>query len=595
MNKNVRHISVVCAFALICGLLTYFQVFETPELWCADKLYQHERKINNNIKIIAVDEKTINKYGTFGSWSRQTAADVINNLNSNGNSPAVIGFDITYTGNLDADGDEAFAAAAENAGNVVLASGIDFKESVRRGDDDKLYIDKMYADNIELPFEQVRKVTQQGFANTIQDNDNYIRKSLMSVQYEGNTEYSFSYMIYKKYLESIGGEEQQPKTDSDNGFGFKYAAKPTAYETYSFADVAEGVYDSKIFNGAIVLVGAYATGMQDQYFTPIKRNDIMYGVEIHANIIDALLTGDTYLNINILLQSVINTILALILGVAVYKCKLKYLLPATLVLLAAYIGAAWYLFNRGMMMYVFTLPACIAAADVVKIGYEYVIVSINRRRVITAFKKYMAPQVVDELSGRGEFNIELGGETRDIAVLFVDIRGFTPLSESLQPIEVVNILNEYFSIVTEAIFKYGGTLDKFIGDAAMAVFNAPIDLDDYEYRAVCTAMDMLGKSDALRNEFHEKYGKDVSFGIGIHCGKAVVGNIGSETRMDYTAIGDTVNTASRLEGSAGRGQVVISKELYDRIGNRLQVQEIGEISLKGKEKKILAYQVDKVL
>jgi adenylate cyclase len=182
--------------------------------------------------------------------------------------------------------------------------------------------------------------------------------------------------------------------------------------------------------------------------------------------------------------------------------------------------------------------------------------------VLNAFKKYVAPEIIDEISKSGDFQIKLGGENRDIAVLFVDIRGFTTMSEVLEPEQVVEILNEYLSLTTKSIFDNSGTLDKFVGDATMAVFNSPFDLPDYEFKAVCAAMDIVNGGKALEKTLMEKYGRTVGFGVGVNVGPAVVGNIGCEFRMDFTAIGDTVNTAARLEANAKKGQVLISDALY---------------------------------
>jgi len=159
---------------------------------------------------------------------------------------------------------------------------------------------------------------------------------------------------------------------------------------------------------------------------------------------------------------------------------------------------------------------------------------------------------------------------------------------------VVEILNEYLALTTQAIFKNGGTLDKFIGDATMAVFNAPFDLDDYIYRAVCTARDIAAGSEELKEKLLARYGKTVSFGIGVNCGNAVVGNIGCDFRMDYTAIGDTVNTAARLESNAKRGQILISQDVYEAVKDRVEVTEVGVIPLKGKSNEVFVYQLDKV-
>ena len=209
--------------------------------------------------------------------------------------------------------------------------------------------------------------------------------------------------------------------------------------------------------------------------------------------------------------------------------------------------------------------------------------------MIAAFKKYIAPEVVDEITKKGDFKIQLGGENRDVAVLFVDIRGFTTMSEVLSPEEVVAILNRYLNLTTNAIFKNKGTLDKFVGDATMAVFNAPFDLDDYVFKAVCAAMDIVEGGATLEKELLEKFGRTVGFGVGVNCGEAVVGNVGCEFRMDYTAIGDTVNTAARLESNAKKGQILISASVYERVKDRVEVEPVGEIPLKGKSKGVYVY------
>ncbi len=168
------------------------------------------------------------------------------------------------------------------------------------------------------------------------------------------------------------------------------------------------------------------------------------------------------------------------------------------------------------------------------------------------------------------------------------------VEESLEPEKVVEILNHYLNLTTNAIFKNHGTLDKFVGDATMAVFNSPIDLDDYVFKAVCAAMDIVESGAALEEKLMKEMGRTIGFGVGVNCGPAVVGNVGCEFRMDFTAIGDTVNTAARLEANAKKGQVLISDEVYRRLEGRITAEEIGEIPLKGKSNKICVYSVTAV-
>ncbi len=252
------------------------------------------------------------------------------------------------------------------------------------------------------------------------------------------------------------------------------------------------------------------------------------------------------------------------------------------------------MYGNGWIVPTIFLPVCLIVIYLVQMVRRYLAEIMRRRRVINVFKQYVAPQVVDKISKDRDFELVIGGENRHIAVLFVDIRGFTTMSESLKPEEVVEILNEYLGLTTQAIFDNGGTLDKFVGDATMAVFNAPFDLDDYIFRAVATAWDMQAGAEAIVEKFRQRYGKSVSFGIGINCGNAVVGNIGCDFRMDYTAIGDTVNTAARLESNARPGQILISSEVYEAVKDRVTVTPIGEIPLKGKSKGVFVYQVDEV-
>lgn len=195
----------------------------------------------------------------------------------------------------------------------------------------------------------------------------------------------------------------------------------------------------------------------------------------------------------------------------------------------------------------------------------------------------------------GEDALKLGGQKKDIAVLFVDVRGFTPLSEGLDPEEVVEILNRYLERTTKAVFDHGGTVDKFIGDATMALFNAPLDLDDYVLNAVRTGLDMAAASNELAPEIEVKTGRKVGLGIGINCGEAVVGNIGTSKRMEYTAIGSTVNMAARLEGKAKAGEVIISPHVYERIKDRIEVTSLGPVELKGISELQELYRVERVL
>jgi len=360
----------------------------------------------------------------------------------------------------------------------------------------------------------------------------------------------------------------------------------TGEETYTFP--------REYFADSIILVGAYARGMLDTYAPANGHGKQMNGVEIHANIINALLNQTTQTNAGRLKVGLIAGLVAF-LAVLIYK-KLK-VVPAGIVgavLIGAYIFTVKYMYAQGYIMSLIVLPLTLFIFYIEAVVEGYIEEIKRRRKIVGVFKQYMAPQIVDEISKQKDFSISLGGRKRHIAALFVDIRGFTTMSEVLDPEQVVEILNEYLALTTQSIFDNNGTLDKFVGDCTMAVFNSPIDLDDYVFRAVNAAWAMKVGSEPLSKKLEERFGRTVHFGIGVNCGDAVVGNIGCDFRMDYTAIGDTVNTAARLEANAKASQILISQQVLDVVKDRVKVTPIGEIPLKGKSVGIMVYQVDDV-
>lgn len=218
--------------------------------------------------------------------------------------------------------------------------------------------------------------------------------------------------------------------------------------------------------------------------------------------------------------------------------------------------------------------------------------SLREKELIKgAFSKYVAKSVVDRILQHQD-GLKLGGEKKIVTVFFSDIRGFTPMSEVLSAEEVVHILNEYFTAMSNIIFKFEGTLDKFMGDAIMAIYGAPIDMPDHAERAVMTALAMSEKMKELQAKWRAEGKREVSIGIGINTGEVVVGNIGSMERMEYTAIGDNVNLTQRLESVAEKGQILISASTYERVKHKVHAVMLDPIKVKGKTEKVIAYNVE---
>ena len=588
--NNKKNMIAALLLAILTFTAVYFQWFTSLNLLLQDAIYQRENPVDPSIKIIAIDEKTLEALGQFETWTREPYAELIELLNGSECAPKVIGLDVLFV-NEKGEEDQLLVDACKKYSNIVMASNLVFSTKIETKDG-KSQVNPLHIDMVETPFGQLTGTVRTGFANAVQDSeDNSVRYALL----ERDGYQSFAAAIVRAAIESDEGTVDPVSTmpvDANNGIIIDYTGDVDSYEILSMIDVLEGKIPAEIFSNNIVLIGVHAAGMGDSYAVPVQKGAQMYGVEIHANIIQCLLEQRCLVNISTFWNAVFYAVLAFIFALLATRMKIWMNAFGAALITAAQYFLCLRLDEKGLVINIIVLPISLLVILVWSIVGKYASEVLHRRKIMYAFRKYVAPQVVDEISKNQNYQLKLGGEKRHIAVLFVDIRGFTPLSEALEPEQVVEILNEYLSLVTDAIFKNGGTLDKFIGDAAMAIFNAPFDSEDYIYKAVCAAKDIAAGSDRIASKFMERFGKKVSYGIGVNCGYAVVGNIGSEFRMDYTAIGDTVNTAARLEANAKAGQILISEFVYDNLRERIEVTEIGEIPLKGKSKGVMVYEVN---
>ena len=215
----------------------------------------------------------------------------------------------------------------------------------------------------------------------------------------------------------------------------------------------------------------------------------------------------------------------------------------------------------------------------------------REERLRTSLQRYLSPNIVDEMVVNNTESFALGGQKKRVSILFCDIRGFTTLTEK-EPVEtIVSLLNEYFSAMSDVIFNNHGTLDKFIGDAIMAIYGAPLELKDNAYKCVKTAVEMRLRLDKLNDKWKSEKKPQIQVGYGINTGEAIVGNIGSERRMEYTAIGDMVNVAARIEGETEGSQIFITEDTFQELGNRVNVKKLKPVQLKGKSSKVQIYEV----
>lgn len=623
------------AIGLISGLLTllaFLGLLDRADWLASDLLNQHPISTDDHIIVIGIDQKSLETLGPYSQWSREIFAQAIEALNQSEECrPAVIAVDVLFAGETQEETDRHLAEAAGKYGNVITACAMEFQDAFIQGEDNEFHWKRFYATSFDEPYDALKNVTRQGHINAMMDTDGILRRHLLISQLSDGSKIPSlalaAAQMYQEYsgaadsrkplsppeeeaLSSAGDESEiinslacdetetinssegdktetlaLPHLDSGGFWYLPYCALPGDFGgTFSIADLLSGDFSPEYFAGKIVLIGPYAPGLQDSYLTAIDHAVPMYGVEYQANAIHALLRGDFKTKIKDAPQLAAIFLLFFLSLLFLWKRPVK-----TATLYWAAVCAGWILlcrlaYQQGFILRVLWVPVGLTILYGTALAANYIQAALERQKVTNTFKRYVAPEIVNEILKEGTDSLELGGKLTQIAVLFVDIRGFTPMSEMLTPGQVVEILNRYLTLISRCILENGGTLDKFVGDAAMAFWGAPLPQEDYVMNAVRAAMDMVKGSQALSRELMERYGRTVSFGIGVHVGEAVVGNIGSPQRMDYTAIGDTVNTAARLEANAPKETVYISRAVADALEGRIQVTSLGStIKLKGKQ------------
>jgi class 3 adenylate cyclase/CHASE2 domain-containing sensor protein len=367
-----------------------------------------------------------------------------------------------------------------------------------------------------------------------------------------------------------------------------YAGKSYSYSMISFVDVFYNQIDPDFFKNKIVLIGETSPLRQDNHFTPIDQTVRMPGVEIHANRIQTIL-DQAFLRY----QTPIEVALLLALMLAITAASTLFL-PLTLgsaivaLELILYPFFARFMFRQGIILEIIWPIIAVVLLYFTILVFRNVTEFKEKRKIQSAFGHYVSPELVAQISENPDA-VKLGGERREMSILFLDIENFTTLSEKLPPNEVVEIINQYFDALTEVIMAHKGTVDKFEGDAIMALFGAPIHYKDHALQACLAAMAIRSKV----QQVNKITGQNLNIRVGIATGNCIVGNMGSKQRFDYTAMGDTVNTASRLEGgNKFYGTRVLVSELTMKASqDKLFFRRIDRVRLKGKNEPIDLYQL----
>ncbi len=528
-------------------------LFYTWNLKLTDALYGGRQPLQN-IVIAAIDDKSLQEIGRW-PWNRTVYIDLLQHTNS----AKIVAFDIAFF--EPTPDDLLLGEAMRKAGNVIIAREYDFTRQTEL---------------VPTPgFENI----QTGMVNIYTDSDGTSRSIPLILQDKP----ALSYMAAQAY---IGKEPNVP----EKRLLVNYASGPGAYKIYSAADIIKGRIASTEFENAIIFVGATAPDLHDDYIVPTSDGKRMPGVEIHAHALQTILTRQflTYQSFNVL--AVVILVISLLAGILYSTIKIRYSAPIMTVLALAYIIFSIFIFKKGLITNLVYPLMAFVLTSLTTISYMAALEAHNKKHILGIFGKYVSKDVVDHLL-KNEKSIELGGTEREVTSLFADIRGFTSMSEKMTPQQVIAFLNHYFGDMTDLIFAHEGTLDKYVGDALFALWGSPLPDKDHAYKAVKCALAIQAK---LKTQ-HRKDIPPINLGIGICSGPAVVGNMGSKQRQEFTAIGDTINTSSRLSGTASGGQIMITESTYKMIKDRVEVKKLDPLKVKGKEKPLIVYEVIKLI
>ena len=570
-------------------------------------------KPSDRVVVVAIDEKSVNKLGRW-PWSRKVIASLIDKLRQ----AKVVALDIVFSEPEDPESDRRLAESIANHGSVVL--GFFFRpESTERENPESIYLMQdseflryelrservglLELSHVELSLPMfMENSLAVGFLNAEPDHDAIYRKYTLAHMFKGSIYLPLALQMLRFYdgkdIEMVLSEKGIERLTFRGRNIPIYDGRKHRINFYRsedlivipVVDVLEGRVSPDFFKNRAVVVGATEIGIYDVRPTPV--NPIMPGVFLHAMTFSNF-DKFHFLHYSKALDVALIVLVSTLVFLAALRKKFSRRLLLYLVLLLAYPSISYTSFS--LLSFDLNLFYPFSAMLVSIVAQEGIIVLFaekNIRELRRAFSSYVSPQLLEIISKNPD-SLNLGGEKRIITVLFSDIRGFTTLSEGLKPEDLVNLLNKFLTPMTQIILKNGGMLDKYIGDAIMAVFNAPVDIDRHADRACRSALEMVKALDGINTTFKDTYGVKLDIGIGINTGEAVVGNMGSDQRFDYTAIGDTVNLASRLEGlnKLYHTRIIISENTKRDLTEEFLTRTLDVVVVKGKKEPVRIYEL----
>lgn len=580
-------ISVAIVTALYYQQNPFLEAFEAKTYDLRFKTLRGAIPANENIGIVAIDDKSIAELGRF-PWTRSQYVRLLERLSAA--KAKVVLFDAFFPEQETAAIDKSFAAAIKKAGNVVLAVTFDVDKNFN-----------VIGSTRSLPFLE-KSARGVGHINLSPEDDGVNRRSKLLMEADGKLVPSLGLMAA---MSAMGEKDFTPgafdiklgaqhiPVDQNYSMWINYTGSSGSYPRFSFTDIVHGRIDPALLKDKVLFVGATALGIYDMRVTPFHANTP--GVEIHATMADNIMSGRFIRQTG--LEGLFDISLIVLMGLLTFfltmRIRLYGAIPATVLLSAGYVWLAYLLFLQGH--WVSMIYPLLAAITALLIGgsFRYLVLERTAREMRTMFSSYLSPKLVARLEKETDA-IKMGGDSKEVTVLFTDILGFTAFSEKHAPREVVDRLNEYFGEMVQVIEKFDGTVDKFIGDGVMAYWGAPLAQPDHEERAIACILEMKSTMEKLQTKWKSQGVEPFLIRGGVQSGEVVAGNIGLRgKKMEYTVIGDTVNQAARLEGSAKYYGVdfLVGGNTYQRTAHIYNYRELGNIRVFGKQAPVTIYEL----
>jgi adenylate cyclase len=629
--RLARTAAAALTLGAILLFLTEIPLLEHLELKTYDlRLRTLPKAPPRHVTIAAIDEQSLAALGRW-PWSRSVHARLAERLDQLG--ARVIAYDLFYPERESARADAQFARALAATHKALLGTlflyGRDEARHLAAGALEqaeqgiaphaigtvRAAAGAGQAPPVQEPFGVIVSIPElqaaaaaAGHLNVLPDADGVVRRVPLVVRFGGRYYPSFDAQAARAWLGAgelaldvadygLSGLQignRQVPLDEAGRLLVRYRGREGSFDTVSIADVLAGRADAALVRDRVVLIGNTAKGIGDLRVTPYGT--LFPGVEVRANIIENLIEGEFLQRPD--WMSLVDIAALLAIGL-----MLAWLLPRlgvtgggllALGVAAGYVLLADYLFVAEGLWLNVVYPVLLAALLFVSTTLVFYFFAFSEKRYLKrAFQHYVPPAVVDDLVADSD-RLRLGGEKRELTVLFSDIRGFTALSETMAPEDLVKLLNGYFTRMTERVFAHQGSLDKYIGDAIMAVFGAPLPAEQHARLACRAALDMLAELDALQAEWRRAGVPPLDIGIGINTGPMIVGNMGSASRFNYTVLGDAVNLASRIESlNKDYGtNILLSEHTYAQARDEFaNVREIDQVRVRGRTQAVRLYEL----